>query len=112
MIAPGTAGQLGILANHAPLVSTLDPGEVRIVDAGGETLRFVISDGFLQVRENRALLLVGEAVASGDIDAAAARERLEKGQAALDAAGPEDDAARTLAEREIAIAEALLATAG
>ena len=69
VIAPGSAGKLGILANHAPLVSLLDAGELRIIDAGGAVHRYATSAGFLQVRENRALVLVGEAVASDQIDA-------------------------------------------
>ena len=64
VIVPGAAGQLGILANHAPLVSLVDAGEVRITDAGGELHRFATSSGFLQVRGNKALLLVGEALSS------------------------------------------------
>ncbi len=90
VIVPGAAGQLGILANHAPLVSLVDAGEVRITDAGGAVHRFATSAGFLQVRENRALLLVGEAVGSDAIDAAEARTRLEAAEAAVEAAGEDD----------------------
>jgi F-type H+-transporting ATPase subunit epsilon len=108
VIVPGSAGQLGILANHAPLVSLLDAGEVRITDASGALQRFATAAGFLQVRENRALLLVGEAVHKDRIDSAEARTRLEAAQAAVEAAG-EDDADQ--ARRELAFAEALVATA-
>ena len=62
VIAPGAAGKLGILANHAPLVSLLNAGELHIIDAGGAVHRYRDLGGFLQVRENRALVLVGEAV--------------------------------------------------
>ncbi len=107
VIAPGSAGKLGILANHAPLVSLLDAGVLQIIDAGGKTLRFATSAGFLQVRENRALVLVGEAVASDQIDAGEARTRLEEAQAAVESAAEDDvDSAR----RELAFAEALVAT--
>jgi F-type H+-transporting ATPase subunit epsilon len=107
VIAPGSAGKLGILANHAPLVSLLDAGTLHIIDAGGQTHRFATSAGFLQVRENRALVLVGEAVSSDQIDAAEARTRLEQAQAAVESAAEEDvDNAR----RELAFAEALVAT--
>ena len=61
VIAPGAAGKLGILANHAPLVSLLNAGELRIIDAGGAVHRYATSAGFLQVRENRALVLVEHA---------------------------------------------------
>ena len=57
LVVPGAAGELGILAHHAPLVSLLDPGVVRVTDEGGAVRRFAADDGFLQVRQNRALVL-------------------------------------------------------
>ena len=106
VIAPGAAGKLGILANHAPLVSLLNAGELRIIAAGGAVHRYATSAGFLQVRENRALVLVGEAVSSDQIDSAEARSRLDRAQAAVEAAEADD---LEHAQRELAFAEALVA---
>ncbi len=110
LIVPGEAGQLGILANHAPLISLLRAGEIRITDEQGEVHRFAADHGYLQVRKNEARVLVGEAVEAGSIDAAEARSRLERAQAALvQAEAGEGDA--HAARRELHFAEALVATA-
>jgi F-type H+-transporting ATPase subunit epsilon len=110
LVVPGAAGELGILANHAPLVSLLRPGETRVTTADGDVRRYATDDGYLHVRKNHALVLVGEAVAADSIDATAARQRLEQAQAALDRASSGDgdvDAAR----REVGFAEALVKSA-
>jgi F-type H+-transporting ATPase subunit epsilon len=112
LVAPGAAGQLGVLANHAPLVSVLTPGEVRITDEAGELHRFAVDDGFLQVRQNRALVLVGEAVAAEGIDVSEATRRLDAARAALEQAeAGAEDADEYAARRELGFAEALVKTA-
>ena len=110
-ILPGAAGELGILANHAPLVSTLDPGVVSLTDADGATHRFATDEGYVQVRRSRALVLVGEAVAAERIDASEARSRLDRAREALEQAeaGAGDVHA---ARREAGFAKALVKTAG
>ncbi len=110
LVVPGAAGELGILANHAPLVSLLRAGETRVTTAEGDVRRYATDDGYLHVRGNHALVLVGEAVASESIDATEARRRLEEAQTALDRASGGDgdvDAAR----RAVGFAEALVNTA-
>ncbi len=69
VVVPGAAGELGILANHAPLISLLEPGETRVTDAEGTVRRYATDDGFVQVRKNQTLVLVGEAVDAESIDA-------------------------------------------
>ena len=86
LVVPGAAGELGILANHAPLISLLEPGETRLTDADGTVRRYATDDGYVQVRKNHALVLVGEAVPAESIDAAEAGSRLDEAQAALDRA--------------------------
>ena len=110
-ILPGAAGELGILANHAPLVSTLEPGVVALTDADGHVHRFATDQGYVQVRRNRALVLVGEAVAAESIDAAAARTRLDQAREALDRARSGDGDIHA-ARREAEFAEALVKSAG
>ena len=111
VIVPGAAGQLGVLANHAPLVSPLLPGETRVKDAGGTVHDFATSGGYIQVRKNEALVLVGEAVRREDIDAVEARERLQRAGEALERArAGEGDLYR--AEREARFADVLVRVAG
>ena len=57
LVAPGELGYLGILANHAPLITTLAPGRLAITLASGERQTFTIGPGFLDVLENHATLL-------------------------------------------------------
>jgi F-type H+-transporting ATPase subunit epsilon len=111
VVVPGTAGQLGILANHAPLISSLKPGRTKVTDAGGAVHEFATAEGFVQVRKNEAVVLVGEAVASGDIDAAQARARLDDARARLERAR-EGDGDIYRAEREARFAEVLVDATG
>ena len=83
LVVPGAAGELGILANHAPLISLLAPGETRVTDGEGGVRRFATDDGYIQVRKNRAVVLVGEAVDAEAIDAAEAARRLDAATSAL-----------------------------
>ena len=107
VVVPGTAGQLGIMANHAPLVSSLKPGELHVTDMEGQRHEFATDGGFVEVRKNETLVLVGEAVPRDQIDAGEARARLERAQAQLEQArNGEGDLYR--AEREAAFAEALV----
>ena len=110
LVVPGAAGELGILANHAPLISLLEPGETRLTDADGTVRRYATDDGFLQVRKNHALVLVGEAVAAEDIDASDAGRRLDEARAALERANGGDGDVYA-ARREVGFAEALVKTA-
>ncbi len=110
LIVPGAAGELGIFANHAPLVSLLQPGETRLTDADGTVRRYATDDGYVQVRQNRAVVLVGEAVPVESIDAAAAARRLDEAQGALERAEGGDGDVHA-ARRELGFAEALVKTA-
>jgi F-type H+-transporting ATPase subunit epsilon len=110
LVAPGVAGELGVLANHAPLISLLKPGELRITDEAGEVHRFAADDGFLQVRANRALVLVGEAVAAEQIDGGDAARRVDEARDAL-ARAEQGDGDAHAARRELGFAEALVRTA-
>ena len=78
-IAPGSEGQLGILAHHAPLMSELAPGEVRATLADGRTLsHIVISGGFLEVapHDGHTTILADSAERADEIDATRAEEDL------------------------------------
>jgi F-type H+-transporting ATPase subunit epsilon len=80
VIAPGSQGELGILPHHAPLLTTLGLGELRIKKGGAEE-SFAIVGGFLQVRPDRVVVMAETADMASDIDlerAQAARREAEK----------------------------------
>jgi F-type H+-transporting ATPase subunit epsilon len=100
-------GSIGVLAHHAPVLAMLDPTELRLYRSDSDIVRFAQSEGYLQVAENRALLLVEEAHEPGALDGAELRDRLQRAERELDAAG-EDTERRRVAERDKRRLEAFL----
>lgn len=101
LVAPGVEGYLGILAHHAPLVTALQVGRGRVTDAEGRETYFAISGGFLEVADNRAVLLADAAERADEIDVAraeAARKRAEEARATR----PREDPVFAAAEAELA----------
>jgi F-type H+-transporting ATPase subunit epsilon len=79
--APGVVGGFQVLYNHAPFLSSLNIGEVKITDANGAKFKYAISGGFVEVRENKLILLAETAERTDEIDtirAEAARDRARK----------------------------------
>jgi F-type H+-transporting ATPase subunit epsilon len=104
-------GEIGILANHAPLLASLKPAELRLHLDASETRTYAQAHGWLQVFGNRARLLVEEAIPPEDLDAAALREQQADAERRLGEA-EEGSGARSLAEKDLARAEVFLAIAG
>jgi F-type H+-transporting ATPase subunit epsilon len=93
-------GDLGVLVDHSPLVSTVEVGEVRIRE-GDEQLVYATSDGFFKVSENLVQVLVEEAVSVEDIDIDAAEDRVEQAERELSEVSEEaGDRDRVVAEIE------------
>jgi len=86
-----TVGSIGVLANHAPLLAMLDPTELRLYRSDSDIVRFAQSEGYLQVADNRALLLVQEAHDPGSLDSAQLRERLKEAEHQLSEAEDESE---------------------
>jgi F-type H+-transporting ATPase subunit epsilon len=84
LIVPGQAGEIGVLARHAPLVATLKAGSTRVHLGGSEVLEFATGPGFFKVERDRALALVDDAVNVKEIDDARAQAQLEAAQAELE----------------------------
>jgi F-type H+-transporting ATPase subunit epsilon len=84
LIVPGAAGEIGILARHAPLVAMLKAGSTRIHLGGTEVREYATGPGFFKVEQDRALVLVDDAVRAMEIDPARARQQLEEAQAELE----------------------------
>jgi F-type H+-transporting ATPase subunit epsilon len=113
VIAPGAAGEIGVLARHAPLVATLKAGSTRIHLDQNEVLEFATGPGFFKVELDRALALVDDAVNVQEIDDERAREQLEAAKAELERVeAGESQADRWQLEQRIVHAENQLAVSG
>jgi F-type H+-transporting ATPase subunit epsilon len=102
-----TTGSIGVLANHAPLMAILEPTELRLYKSESDVVRFAQGEGYLQVVDNSALVLVEEAIAPDDIDRSAFESRLKEARDAVERA-EEDSEERSRAEREVKRYEAFL----
>ena len=100
--AKSTEGQLGILPRHAPLLTTLSVGELRVrqnnVDEG-----FFVAGGFLEVNNNVVTVLADDAEHAGDIDEARAQEARRRAQTLLEQRGENIDQAMAAGELERAL---------
>jgi len=94
VLLPGAKGAMGILPRHAPLLSSLDVGFVRIRDPLGKEWRFVCGLGFVEVQHNRVLVLVDFADDVNDIDVPRAQAALERAKQRLRSPSEEIDQAR------------------
>ena len=113
VIVPGAAGEIGVLARHAPLVAMLKAGSTRVHMGDGEIHEFATGPGFFQVLEDRAIALVDDAVLASEIDDARARAQLEEARAELERLERgESGADRWQLEQRIRHAENQLAVAG
>jgi F-type H+-transporting ATPase subunit epsilon len=104
-------GEIGILANHAPLLASLRPAELRLHVSESETRRYAQAHGWLQVFGNHAKLLVEEALAPEELDAGTLREQLADAERRL-SESEEGNGAWTRAQKDLERAEAFLAIAG
>ena len=113
MIVPGAAGEIGVLARHAPLVATLKAGSTRVHVSEGEVHEFATGPGFFKVELDRAIALVDDAADVEHIDRERAQKQLEEARAELERieAG-ESEADRWQLEQRIAHAENQLRVAG
>src|SRR5215210_445529 len=85
MISTRTStGSIGILANHAPLMAILDPTELRLYKSDSDVERFAQAEGYLQVVDNSALVLVEEAVDPDSLDRSDLESRLEEAQRSME----------------------------
>ena len=102
VVASGEMGELGIAPHHAPLITRLKPGQVRVLQPGGEEQSFYVSGGILEVQPQVVTILADTAIRAKDLDEAAAKKA-------------KDEAERALANRtdalEVAQAQAQLAQA-
>jgi F-type H+-transporting ATPase subunit epsilon len=86
-----TVGSIGILANHAPLLARLEPTELRLYRSEGEIVRFAQAEGYLQFDQNRALVLVEEAIAPEQVDRQLYETKLSEARRMAEAAEPDSE---------------------
>ncbi|MBA2429458.1 MAG: ATP synthase F1 subunit epsilon [Thermoleophilaceae bacterium] len=112
MLSTRTAmGSIGVLANHAPLLATLDPCELRLFTGDGDPVKFAQGEGYLQVIANQALVLVEEAIDPSDLDTSDLDSKLSEAQDRVESS-EEDTEERRRAERDVRRWEAFKEVAG
>jgi F-type H+-transporting ATPase subunit epsilon len=114
LVVPGAAGEIGVLARHAPLVAMLQAGSTRVyLRRDGEVREFATGAGFFKVEQDRALALVDDAVDAKEIDEERAHAQLEVARRELERVeAGESDADRWRLEQQIRHAENQLSVLG
>ncbi len=107
VVVPGTEGDFGVLPGHAPLISLVRPGVIDVHDEGGVTIRIFVAGGFAEVTEARLTVLAEEASPVDALDQSAIEARLERAEKEAGAAETEEE--KAAAEKEIGLAQAMLA---
>jgi len=95
VVAPGAEGQLGILPNHAPLLTSLKPGELKVLKEGEET-NIAVSGGFLEVLKNVVTILADTAERAEDIDVERAEAALKRAQEKVNSSESDLDLERAI----------------
>ncbi len=96
LVAPGSEGELGILPHHAPLMTALQPGEIR-VRKDGEEVFMAVSSGFLEVMDNKVTILADTAERSDEIDEARVQEALKRAEERIQMHSSDMDLERAVA---------------
>lgn len=100
IIAPGEVGYLGIMSNHAPIITSLKPGKLTVKDGSGKEINFAVSGGFLENSSNVCTILADSAEFADDIDLERAKESLERARQRIRDAAGEIDVPRAQAAYE------------
>jgi F-type H+-transporting ATPase subunit epsilon len=106
-----TVGSIGVLAHHTPMLAMLDPTELRLYMSESDIVCFAQAEGYLQVADNRALILVEEAHEPESLDTSELQDRLGRAERELENAG-DDTEKRRVAERDKRRMERFLEIAG
>jgi F-type H+-transporting ATPase subunit epsilon len=105
VVATGSLGELGVMLGHTPLLTGLQPGEVRIVKLNGDSEIIYISGGFLEVQPNLVTILADAAERAADLDEAAALEAKKIAQSKITARSSDFEYSKALAELAQAAAQ-------
>lgn len=110
VVVPGTEGDFGVLAGHAPMISTVRPGVIDVYEGDRIIDRVFVAGGFAEVTETRCTVLAEQALPLADIDRAAVEQEVKDLSEDLDDA--KSDGERAEVEAKLAIARAKLDAAG
>lgn len=105
VFAPGADGELGILPRHAPLLTTLRPGEVRVKIPNGNEESFYVSGGILEIQPHVVTILSDTAMRAKDVDEAAALEAKQRAERAMEDRSSDIDYAKAAGELAAAVAQ-------
>ncbi|MFT4777428.1 MAG: F-type H+-transporting ATPase subunit epsilon [Oleispira sp.] len=105
VVAAGEMGDLGIIRGHAPLLTALKPGPIRIIKQGGEEEVIYVSGGYLEVQPNNISVLADTALRAADLDEAAALEAQKHAQQALENQSADFDYSRAMSQLAEAAAQ-------
>ncbi|HSB95949.1 MAG TPA: F0F1 ATP synthase subunit epsilon [Spongiibacteraceae bacterium] len=105
VVAHGTLGDLGIEYGHAPLLTSLEPGPVRVKVQGGEEQVYYVSGGFLEVQPGTVSILADTALRAQDLDEASAQEAQRAAEQALSDQGSDLDYGKATAQLAAAVAQ-------
>ena len=97
IIAPGVEGYLGILADHAPLITSLIPGKLTVKNSAGSEIIMALSGGFLEVLKNKVVILADAVEFAKNIDLERAKKALERATQRLKSMEKEIDIPRAVA---------------
>ena len=109
VVVPGAEGDMGVLPQHSPAITTVRPGTIVVYEGGAVTDRIFIAGGFAEVSENRCTVLAEEAMPVEDIDKNAVEQALSTARDGVSSAS--SDAARNTLEIAVAVAEAKIQAA-
>ncbi len=105
VFAPAEMGEVGIMPRHAPMLSTLKAGDVRVVSQDGEEQIFFVSGGILEIQPHMVTILSDTAMRAADIDEAAAQEAKARAEAVIKNKASSMDYAKAKAELLEAVAQ-------
>ncbi len=105
VVAAGEMGELGIIRGHAPLLTALKPGPIRVIKQGGEEVVIYVSGGYLEVQPDSISVLADTALRAADLDEAAALEAQKHAQQALENQSADFDYSRAMTQLAEATAQ-------
>lgn len=105
VFAPAEMGEVGVLPRHAPMLTTLKPGVVRVISQDGEEQSFYVSGGILEIQPHVVTILSDTALRAADIDESAALEAKARAEAAMKDKASEMDYAKAKSELIEAVAQ-------
>ncbi len=105
VFAPAEMGEVGVMPRHAPMLSTLKPGVVRVISQDGEEQTFFVSGGILEIQPHVVTILSDTALRAADIDESAALEAKSRAEAAMKDKASDMDYAKAKSELIEAVAQ-------